>query len=192
MKLSMLLEDITGEMNDWYITRTNNHIAGVKNYANKIAKVFPELKDVQQQSLTHDQSKFKDPEAVPYIHITWQYKMKDAGKNYNPPESIKKQMNEATQHHVKNNRHHPEFHSEESTSSYDRENRDKPSEAIIDSTSMPDIDIAEMCADWCAMSEEKGNTPQTWADKNVNIRWKFNDKQKELIYKILNSIWNIK
>jgi len=42
------------------------------------------------------------------------------------------------------------------------------------------------------MSEEKGNTPQTWADKNVNIRWKFNDKQKELIYKILNSIWNIK
>ena len=31
--------------------------------------------------------------------------------------------------------------------------------------------------------------PQNWADKNVNIRWKFNDNQKELIYKLIEDIW---
>ncbi len=40
-----------------------------------------------------------------------------------------------------------------------------------------------------AMSEEKGGTPKNWADKNVNVRWKFTDKQKDLIYELIEKIW---
>jgi hypothetical protein len=47
-----------------------------------------------------------------------------------------------------------------------------------------------MCADWCAMSEELGtNSPKNWADKNVNIRWKFSPRQVKLIYDIIDKIW---
>ena len=31
--------------------------------------------------------------------------------------------------------------------------------------------------------------PAGWADKNVNVRWKFNDEQKDLIYEILDEVW---
>jgi len=47
------------------------------------------------------------------------------------------------------------------------------------------------CADWAAMSEEKGtNTPQGWAGKNINKRWKFTKDQEYLIYDILDNIWD--
>jgi hypothetical protein len=46
-----------------------------------------------------------------------------------------------------------------------------------------------MCADWMAMAEEKGTNPLTWAEKNVNIRWKFTEGQTKKIYEILNTIW---
>ena len=29
-----------------------------------------------------------------------------------------------------------------------------------------------------------------WADKNVNVKWKFNNDQKKLIYDLINKIWN--
>ena len=52
---------------------------------------------------------------------------------------------------------------------------------MIDATKMPDLDVAEMVADWCAVSEERGNHPKTWADKNVNVRLKFTDDQKKIL-----------
>ena len=45
-------------------------------------------------------------------------------------------------------------------------------------------------ADFCAMAKEKGGKPKDWADKNVNIRWKFNDSQKDLIYSLMEMIWS--
>jgi hypothetical protein len=39
-----------------------------------------------------------------------------------------------------------------------------------------------------AVSKERGNTPKSWADKNVNIRWKFNDDQKDLIYELIENV----
>lgn len=95
-------------------------------------------------------------------------------------------MNESTQHHVLNNSHHPEFHSDKRVGVINRSDRDKPPSEIIDATKMPDIDIGEMCADWFSMSEEKKSNPKDWADKNVNKRWKFTDEQKDLIYM---SLW---
>ena len=54
---------------------------------------------------------------------------------------------------------------------------------------MIDDDIKEMVADWCAMSEEKGNTPKEWADKVVNKRWKFTSEQTKLIYTLIDKCW---
>ena len=32
------------------------------------------------------------------------------------------------------------------------------------------------------------NSAKEWADKNVNIRWKFTDKQKDLIYELIEVV----
>lgn len=178
-------ESITKEMKTWFETRTNKHIALVQKYSKKIEDSLPEFKGIIKQTENHDDSKFKEPEKTPYVYISWMYKMKDSGKDYKIPSDINDTS--ATEHHIKNNSHHPEFHTNE-VIAIDRENRDK-SKTIIDASKMPDLDIAEMVADWCAMSEEKGSSPKDWADKTVNKRWKFSDKQKEMIYKIIEKIW---
>ena len=36
-----------------------------------------------------------------------------------------------------------------------------------------------------SMSEEKGGEPKKWADDNVNVRWKFTDDHKDLIYELI-------
>lgn len=52
---------------------------------------------------------------------------------------------------------------------------------------MTDVDIAEMIADWEAMSQELGGNTKEWADKNIG-RWNFNKHQKELIYKLISTL----
>lgn len=177
------------KMRNWFDKRTNNHIKLVQKYCDKILEYDGDkYAELIERSEVHDQSKFKDPEVDPYVYITWDYKCKDDGVEFECPEEMKDKMTEATEHHVNNNAHHPESHCEKK-GKINREDRDKPPEELIDATKMGDVDLAEMCCDWCAMSEEKGNTPRSWADKNVNIRWKFTDEQEELIYELIDEIW---
>lgn len=117
----------------------------------------------------------------PYIEITWAYK----NNNRDNPK-IKELANKATEHHVRNNRHHPEFYDSDNSSIINKEDRDK-SLRLIDGTKMCDINIAEMCVDWQSMSQELNqDNYKKWAYDNVNKRWKFSDKQIKLIYKILD------
>jgi hypothetical protein len=179
------------EMRDWFEKRTNKHIDAVKKFCKKIVAYDSErFEKLMDQVEDHDQTKFKDPEIEPYIYVTWSYKCKDDGVDWEPPEGMDDKMNEATTHHVLNNRHHPEFHAGEDSDVINKEDRDNPvRDKVIDGTEMPDLDIAEMVADWCAVSEERGNSPKSWADKNVNVRWKFTDDQKDLIYELIKEIW---
>jgi hypothetical protein len=187
------IEDrITDEMENWFKKRTDNHVKMVQEWAEKIEKAFPELEGLVDRAKDHDANKYKEPERTPYIFVSWDYKCKDDGVDWDCPENIKDMMNEATHHHVTRNRHHPEFHCGKKSNLINRDDRDKPPEEIVDATKMEDIDIGEMCADWCAMSEEKNNTPQEWAKKNINKRWDFNDSQVDLIYKILDKVWQKK
>lgn len=183
--------DTTDEMNEWHDTRTNKHINFVREYIDKLPDMSDEDKESRKEA--HDQSKFEAPEHEAYVWVTWKYKCMDDGKNfedYNPPEDIDDLMNQATHHHITTNSHHPEYHSPDQQDLLNRDDRDKPPEKMVDATSMPDLDIMEMCADWSAMSAERGtNTPQEWAKSNVNVRWKFTEEQEELIYKTLDSIW---
>jgi hypothetical protein len=183
---------IEKEMEDFFKERTNRHIALVGKYCKKIADYdknrFGEL---IERAKVHDSSKFEEPEKDPYIYITWQYKCKDEGKEFDISEDMKEKMSLATEKHIKNklNTHHPEASCDKEVALINRENRDLPPKQIVDATKMTDLDIGEMCADWFSMSEEKKSNPKDWADKNVNIRWKFTDKQKDLIYELIEEIW---
>jgi hypothetical protein len=178
------------EMLAWFKKRTEMHINLVKKYCKKIEEYDDRFKGLLEQAKDHDASKFEDPEIDPYVYVTWQYYCKEHNREFKAPEGMKEEMNLATQHHVLNNDHHPEAHSDKEVGLINRENRDLPPSEIVDATKMPDMDLAEMLADWMAVSEEKGTQPKSWADKNVNIRWKFTDEQKDLIYELIKIFKN--
>jgi hypothetical protein len=186
-------------MMDWFERRTKNHIRFVQKYCGKIYKHDPKkFKGIIDRGRTHDESKFKEPELDPYVLIAWRYKCKRDKKDFagyigdsKAMEEAEKEMVAATEHHIKHNPHHPEYHTEQTGDLINKENRDKPPEKMIDATEMKDLDIGEMVADWCAMSEELADDPIKWADKNVNVRWKFTDEQKKLIYELIKAIWYI-
>jgi len=179
------------EMVTFFKDRTKKHIELVQKYCKKIYDYDKErFNDILERGKEHDQSKYHEPEMAPYVLITWEYHCKDLGKECNLSKKSRDEMNGATEHHIKNNAHHPEFHSnskEEPT--INRENRDAIPDKMVDATKMSDLDIAEMTADWAAMGEERGNSPKEWADKNVNKRWKFTKDQEKLIYELIKSVW---
>ena len=177
------------KMREWFETRTNKHIERVQKYCKKIEEYDDRFKGLVEQAKNHDKSKFEDPEVEPYIYTTWEYKCKDDGVEFKCPEEMKEKMHGATEHHTRNNSHHPEFHTNQKGDLINKENRDKP-EVIVDATSMPILDLAECVADWMAVSEERGNSPKDWADKNVNIRWKFTGEQKDVIYELIDKVWD--
>ena len=181
---------ITQEMKDWYIKRTNNHIQLVQKYCEKIynyESVY--FFDIIERGILHDQSKWLEPEVLPYIILTWQYYCKDNNIDFEVTNAIKELIDKATEHHIINNSHHPEYFCGRTSNLLDKNDRNGNSSHMIDATSMEDIDMAEMVADWCAMSEERGNTPVEWAKKNINIRWDFNKNQIKLIYELINETW---
>ena len=176
------------KMMNHFEKRTKRHIEIVRKYCDLIAESgkFPEI---IHRGEIHDQSKYGTIELEPYVYLAWRYKCADDGNECKLPSGMEDRIHEATMHHILNNRHHPEFHQNNKMGLLNKEDRDKPPSKIVDATNMMDGDIAEMVADWCAMSEERGGTPRGWADKNVNIRWKFTDEQADLIYHLIDSIW---
>jgi hypothetical protein len=179
------------EMKEWFDQRTKKHIALVKKYCQKIKEYGNgEFDELTERAENHDKSKFEDPENTPYIYLTWNYKCKANGKEYKYPDGMEDKTNDASEHHIKNNSHHPEYHCDKKTNLINKKDRDKAPEEMIDATKMKDIDIAEMCADFCAVSEERGTNPEDWADKNINKRWKFSKYQEALIYELIDIAWN--
>jgi len=183
-------DEYTKEMEDWFVERTDRHIGLVKKYAGLIedydSSRFEGLKTIADK---HDASKYEDVEKIPYIFISWNYHCKDIGKEFKVPDGIMEKMDKASLHHVKNNKHHPEFYDDdESITSKNKDESPDESGHVIDATSMPEIYIAEMVADWMAMGEELKNSAKDWADKNVNVKWRFTDDQKDLIYELINNV----
>ena len=183
------------EKEQHFIERTKQHINLVRDAAEKIVQAYPEFEELKQRGEVHDASKFEEPERTPYISITWRHRAEKAngefdpinGKGYQTPGMLsKEEENQATLHHVTTNSHHPEAHlKDKSDANINAEDRDK-SDKCIDASEMPDIDIAEMVADWQAMSEElQKNTAREWFEKQKDVRWHFSDEQVALIDKLL-------
>lgn len=171
-------DGMTKEMVDFFEKRTNKHIELVKQFCKKINNLNDsKFNGILERGKNHDKDKFDKDKYEPYVFLTWDYKCKDEGKEFTIPDAMKEKVNKTWTGHASNNRHHPESHSNK---------KDK----MIDATNMEDLDIAEMVSDWCAMSKEKKDNPKDWADKNVDVKWKFNDDQKKLIYNLINKIWN--
>jgi len=187
-------EDCIGIMNEiaeqdekeaWFEERTAKHIALVQGAAKKIVEQLPEFEDLLSQVENHDATKFEEPERTPYIEITWRHKDDHYDTYKTPGELEKKEENDATMHHILNNSHHPEFHNKEDAN-IDPDNRDTSVE-VLDATKMPATDLAEMVADWQAMSEELGNnTAREWYDTQKDVRWHFSEEQDAIISKCLS------
>jgi hypothetical protein len=178
------------EMINWFYKRTENHISLVNSYCKKLYDFDPDVyKELLERGAIHDESKFYGPEVAPYVYVTWEYYCKDNNIPFEVDAATRDAMHKATEHHIHNNSHHPEFF--DKNSKINKEDKDKSPQSITDATIMSDIDIAEMCCDWCAMSKEKGSDgPFDWADKNIGKRWKFTDAQIDYIYTLLDFLWN--
>jgi len=177
------------DMLDWFKTRTDKHIQGVQKYCDKIEALDPQrFKGLRARGRVHDRSKYGEVEHDPYVHLTWRYRCRDRGDDYELPSGTQERVRRATEHHVRSNRHHPEYGCSDAEA-INRKNRDKPGAKVIDATHMTDLDVAEMCADWCAVSEEKGNSPVQWADDNVGKRWRFTPRHKTLIYQLVSDVF---
>lgn len=173
----MKISETRKEKKDFFEKRTNEHIKRVQDAAKKIVDEYSEYKKLLEQVKNHDASKFEEPELTPYIELTW-------GKRENKKFKTTKEINDATLHHIKNNKHHPEYHSDDKAN-IDSTNRDESIECI-DAKNMDDISVAEMVADWQAMAEELGtNTSREWYDDVKDVRWSFSKEQEELIDKLL-------
>lgn len=112
----------------------------------------------------HDADKFGNTLYKRYVVLTW-----CSFRKQPLPERDYDSYISAMKLHYEHNKHHPEY--------WDNIN------------DMDEESLVEMCADWCAMSEEYINNPMDWADDNIDRRWKFNEKQTYFIYKTLEKMW---
>jgi len=187
--LRRVAQQITDEMEQHFYDRTNKHIERVQKYCKKIEDAWDGFDGLIERGEEHDQIKFEEPELEPYIWLTWRYKCEDEGIECELPGGMEDAINVATQHHILNSKHHPEYHQMETLDVVDEDDRDAAPDEVIDGTGMGDLDIAEMVADWCAMSEELDGDPKKWADDNIDVRWHFADEQVDLIYDLIDSVW---
>jgi hypothetical protein len=190
MKFKFSEPEYTKEMENWFVKRTQAHIKSVQNYCKKIENYDPKkFKGLVEAARWHDSSKFREPERTPYIFTTWMYRCKNLTPPvpYTPPEEMKKPMDEATAHHIKNNSHHPEYWTDITTNLVNPDARDEASQ-VIDATKMSTLAIGEMVADWFSVAKERHNSVEFWAEKNVNKRWMFTPEQTKLIYELINNI----
>ncbi len=178
----------TEKMITHFEKRTNKHIALFEKYHS----LFREAYKGYEKSIGHDASKLdhNGVERTPYILISWDYYCKSKKIPFELSESERELTNQATLYHIITNPHHPEYHDPNFNSTMlNREDRDEVPEEMVDARTMPLENIAEMVCDWMAMSEEKGTEPYEWANKNINIRWKFTKKQVQFIAEILSEVW---
>lgn len=193
IKAVMDQEGTPEEKEAWFEERTRKHISLVQQAAHMIAEAYPELKEVVEKAKEHDASKFKEPERTPYIEISWRHKFDNYGSYKRPGTLSKEDENKATVTHITTNQHHPEFWLEDkSLANIDPKDRNK-SKTCIDATKMPPLAIAEMVADWQAMSWELGtNSAREWYNKQKDVRWHLSEEQDKLISKLLEVFENDK
>ena len=181
------------KMYDYFYLRTNKHIEKVKEYYYKLCD-FSGYEADPEQARKHDETKYKEPELIPYVWLNWKYFCQDNGVAL-PEEfatdNIVNKIKQATFHHISNNPHHPEYWDKGFTrENFNEKNRDGIPPVPVDAKEMPVMYLIEMVADWFSVSYERGEDPHHWAQKNVNKRWLFSPDQTDFIYTLLDA-WDV-
>ena len=155
----------TDEMVDFYVRRTNEHISRVRVCLLLLAPQVDFAEELIARSEVHDASKFGDEERIPYIWLTEFHRCRRSGTSFRYPPGMQFQVDEAIAHHMRSNRHHPEFHA--------------------DPNDMTMVDLTEMVCDWTAMALEFGQedgSARSWADRTIGSRVHFNKDNEAFVY----------
>jgi hypothetical protein len=187
----MNLENIENDkkkerIKDYHVYRTHKHIGRVINNAKRLEEEFG-LDGLTNNCLFHDTAKFKEPELIPYCWLTEFHRCKDNNIKFRYPSGMEDQVVNATEHHILNSDHHPEYWCRNPESIKIGRNRDayiQPS-GIVVAKDMPEIKAAEMICDWNAMSQEKNSSLHDWADNTIGTRWEFSKPIKKSIYQYI-------
>lgn len=175
------------KMKEHFVKRTMDHIKCVRKNIDHLVNKNQNLKLLLERKDPHDQTKFNDPEFVPYVYITWEYKCKNDNSQFEISDDIRKKMIGATNHHINHNKHHPEFWDSE-FNEINQNDRDDVPDKPVKAYKMDIISLAEMVCDWHAVSLERGGTTQSWAEKNIGKRWLFNEEQIKNIFKFIEDL----
>lgn len=165
-RLFSMFNDTTKEMKDFFDRRTRDHIARVKNNLSILADAgFIGHDEATVRGLNHDYTKYGDDLKEPYVWLTWFHRNGKDASIY--PEGVEDEVEVATDKHVSSEPHHPEYYTNASEMSSD--------------------DIAEMVADWTAMSQELDSNIYEWVSKQkdkvafTTAQWKIVDEMVDTI-----------
>ena len=165
-------EDKENKYKQEFIQRVGRHINGVNHFAAKIGKSYP----------NHDYDKLNS-QLLNYYYL-------DKKSDYEELSDKEKDiLRKAGMKHRTSNPHHPEYWDKGNIENLTtiRSNPTKP----FNCQKMPQSALEEMCADWCSMSEEFGNTPFEWWEKIKNKRYLFTPEQEQFILDTLSKMWNL-
>jgi hypothetical protein len=163
--------DPTREMLAFYERRTNEHIERVRKCLMFLAQNMDYGEELIERARIHDASKFEVEERIPYVWLTEYHRCRRSGEPFAYPEGMEERVRQAIHHHVRSNRHHPEF--------------------LADPNDMSDVDLIEMVCDWTAMAQEfgeEGGSARGWADKVIGKRVAFSEGKRRLIYEIIETL----
>lgn len=159
----------TSEMVAFFEQRTNEHIARVRNCLHLLIGKTGFDDELKRRAKMHDASKFGEVERVPYIWLTEFHRCRQINEPFTYPDGIEETVKNAINHHLTNNRHHVDFHS-------------NPND-------MSDVDLIEMVCDWTAMAQEleqDGGSARGWADKTIGHQINFNRDRTNYLYSIID------
>jgi len=170
-------ENVTDDMINHFTDRTNKHIDLVQKYCKIIDELFPNrFPGLIERGRVHDDSKFSQYELEPYIILTEKYRTKRVdGIDLELPDYVQTEMDSAWENHYTVNDHHLNFYAPEV-------------DGFLHVEAMPDSAVAEMIADWLAMSEEFDSSTYDWLNKNMNVKWSVSHHIENLIFEILDKV----
>jgi len=159
----------TLEMVERFERRTAEHIARVQRCLAILAERTRHGEALNERGRQHDASKHSEEERVPYIWLTEYHRCRFSGESFCYPAGMQERVSVAIEHHMRCNRHHPEYHA--------------------DVNDMTDVDLIEMVCDWTAMAQEfaeSGNSARGWADRTIGHRVMFNAERTAFVYRMID------
>jgi hypothetical protein len=173
-----------------FFSRFSMHVRSVQDYCCKLAPSVDFGNQLVANSFRHDLSKAVDSELFSaYVDLAWINKLKKCGEEVSVELSVLNRITEAGFKHISSEMHHPEFWIDAGPKEkIEILKHNKKNDALI-CCYMPNLYLAEMVCDWCAVSSEIGNSPIDWAHENIGKRWAFSKEQAEFIFECLNFLW---